>query len=94
MRQNHVLCKGNWRVHDKAGIFDKDLLIIDRSLVPKSGSIVVAALNGELTVKRLILKDGKMELHPENADFPIIQVTKEMNAHIWGVVTKVIHSFL
>ena len=77
-----------------AGIHDKDLLIVDRSLQAKSGSIVIVALNGELTVKCLVLKEGKMELHPKNPDYPIIHLKEEMSVHIWGVVTNVVHPFV
>lgn len=76
----------------QAGIHDGDLLIVDRAISARHGSIVIAALNGEMTVKRLYSKEGKTELHPENPAYPIIEVTPFMDFCLWGVVTNVIHS--
>lgn len=50
-----------------AGILDGDKLFVDRSLEPKNGDIVLAFYDGSFTVKRLVLKDGRPELHPENS---------------------------
>lgn len=76
-----------------AGIYPDDILIVDRSLKPSNGKIVIAVLNGELTVKRLKLgQGGALSLLPENDKFPVIHVTEEMNFNLWGVVTNVIHS--
>lgn len=76
-----------------AGIHPGDLLIVDRSLRPIDGKIIIAVLNGDLTVKRLKIKDGKYTLVPENKNFTPILVTEEMNFSIWGVVTSMIHEF-
>ncbi|MGL6227324.1 MAG: LexA family protein [Thermoguttaceae bacterium] len=76
-----------------AGIFDGDLLIVDRSLVPSSGDIVIAILNGELTVKRLFIDRQRIELRPENHQFRVIRLTDESALEIWGVVTSSIKSF-
>lgn len=76
----------------KAGIHDNDLLIVDRSLAPNSGRVVIAAVEGYLTVKRLIIKDGKAYLHAENDAFLPITLTSDTGTHIWGVVTNVIHA--
>lgn len=75
-----------------AGINDKDILIVDRSLEPTHGKIVIAILDGELTVKRLHRKDGVIQLVPENPNFKPIQIKKESDLQIWGVVTNVIKS--
>lgn len=75
-----------------AGIFPNDLLIVDRALEAKSGSIVIAVLNGELTVKRLEIKDGTPLLCPENPSYPCIPFTSFDDFSIWGVVTHVIHA--
>lgn len=77
----------------KAGIASGDLLIIDRSLEPKNNAIVVAVVNGELTVKRLCLKNRQVWLLPENTEFSPLMITDGMDFHIWGIVTHVIHSF-
>ncbi|HVV67958.1 MAG TPA: translesion error-prone DNA polymerase V autoproteolytic subunit [Gammaproteobacteria bacterium] len=75
-----------------AGIHDQDILIVDRSLTPVSGRIVIAAIDGQLTVKRLqTTTQGKVLLLPENEDFPPIEIKPESEVHIWGVVTNVIH---
>ncbi len=76
-----------------SGINNNDILVVDRSLEPKHGDIVIAALNGELTVKRLHCKGGKVTLRPENPAYPTIDVTEEMEFTIWGVVTSVIHQY-
>lgn len=75
----------------KAGIHHDDILVVDRSLTPAHGKIVIASLNGELTVKRLFIKDHKVKLLAENEGYPSIEITGEMDLRIWGVVTSVIH---
>lgn len=75
-----------------AGIRSGDILIVDRALVPENNRIVIAALNGELTVKRIRKDGGRLFLVPENSDFEPIEVTPEMQFEIWGVVAHVIHS--
>jgi DNA polymerase V len=75
-----------------AGIHHNDILIVDRSLPPQNGKIVIAAVNGELTVKRLKQKGHKIQLVAENESFPPIEITSETHLHIWGVVTYVIHA--
>lgn len=75
-----------------AGIHHGDLLIVDRSLSPASGRVVVAALNGELTVKRLHRSRGKLTLKAENPDYPDIPVNDEQDFQIWGVVAHVVHT--
>lgn len=74
-----------------AGINNGDLLIVDRNLEATNGKIVIAALNGELTVKRLSKSPDRLELLPENDNYPAIKVNDEENLVIWGVVTYVIH---
>jgi DNA polymerase V len=75
-----------------AGIHSGDLLIVDRSLEPKTGNVIIAVLDGELTVKRIAIDDGKLFLVPENPDYPLIPVTEEQSFQVWGVVTNVIHA--
>jgi DNA polymerase V len=74
-----------------AHIQSGDLLIVDRSLTPTHGKIVIAAIQGELTVKRLYQQQGKVQLIPENPNYPIIDVTESSELVIWGVVTHIIH---
>jgi DNA polymerase V len=75
-----------------AGINDGDLLIVDRALEAASGDIVVAVLNGELTVKRLHIESGKVWLMPENPDFKPLEITEETSLHIWGVASSSVHA--
>lgn len=76
-----------------AGIHHNDILIVDRSLEPSHGKIVIASVNGELTVKRLRCEGKKMQLVAENESYPPIDITEAMELRFWGVVTNVIHSF-
>lgn len=74
-----------------AGIHNGDLLIVDRSLEPKSGRVVVAALNDELTVKRLHKRGGTITLKAENPAYPDIPVKDGHELRICGVVAYVVH---
>ena len=74
-----------------AGIYSDDILVVDRSLEPKSGKIVIAAIDGFLTVKRLHKADGKTILKSENIKYPDIELHDENEVIIWGVVTSVLH---
>jgi DNA polymerase V len=74
-----------------AGIHSGDLLVVDRSLDPVSGRIVIAVLNGELTVKRLAFNGDRLILNAENDNYPPIEVTEPQELSIWGVATSVIH---
>ena len=75
-----------------ASIHHGDLLVVDRSLEASDGKIIIAAVNGELTVKRLSLKNGEAWLMPENPAYPPLRITEGLDCVIWGVVTRVIHS--
>ncbi|MGC9386840.1 MAG: LexA family protein [Hydrogenovibrio sp.] len=77
----------------KAGIQDGDILIVDRSLEPKDGKVVIAALDGELTVKRLSIKSTGTWLVPENDRYPPIPIKETSDIYIWGVVTATIKQF-
>lgn len=74
-----------------AGIQSGDILIVDRSLEPASGKLIVAVLNGEFTVKRFVKRKGKLYLVAENPDYPDICVEPDSDFQVWGVVTYVIH---
>ena len=73
-----------------AGLDDKDLLMIDRSLEPINNKIAVCFLDGEFTVKRLRVDKNGVWLIPENPNYPIIKITEENDFIIWGIVTNVI----
>lgn len=74
-----------------AGIYPDSILVVDRSEEPKSGKIIIAVINGELTVKRLQKGKDEVQLLPENPNYLPIYITPEMDFSIWGVVTYVIH---
>ncbi|PRZ12952.1 LexA family protein [Nesterenkonia sandarakina] len=75
-----------------AGISDGDELIVDRSLTARDMSVVIAILDGEMTVKRLRLVNGGVVLQAENPSYPSIQVRELSELDIWGVVIKCIHN--
>ena len=75
------------------GIFDNDILIVDRSLDPKRQSIVVVSIDGELVIKKLMKDQSKnYYLKSENSNYPNIKLNSNRDTVIWGVVTYVIHS--
>jgi DNA polymerase V len=73
-----------------ANIPDGCLAIIDKSIRPYNGAIVVAVLNGEFTIKRFVKQGSTISLHPENPDFKVIVITEDMEFQVWGVITHVI----
>jgi DNA polymerase V len=77
-----------------AGIFPGDILVVDRGEPPKHGHVVVAVVNGELTVKRLYRKGKIIRLDAENPAFPNIEIQGETELTIWGVVRANVHRFL
>lgn len=75
-----------------AGIYSGDLLIVDRAIAPTSGKIVVAVIEGELTVKTIAITDSGVVLQPQNPDYPAIAIHPDANFAILGVVTHAIHT--
>lgn len=75
-----------------AGIHPKDILVVDRSIKPVPGKIVICTLNGKLTVKRLERDNEQWQLKAENPVYPDIVIFEALELMIWGVVTNVIHS--
>ena len=76
---------------ENAGIFDGDVLVIDRSVEPENGKVVLGVLNGEFTVKRISKKGKKLFLEPASDDFKPIEITPEMDFKVWGVATFTLH---
>ncbi len=74
-----------------AGIFPGDLLIVDRALPPSDGSVIIAVLNGELTLKRLRNLDGRLFLAPDNPAYKPIPIKEAMDFSVWGVVAFNVH---
>ena len=84
----YIKVKGNSMIN--AGISDKDILIVDRSLEPQNNKIAVCFIDGEFTVKRIKVEDEGLYLMPENPNFQPIKVTEDNELVIWGMVTYVI----
>ena len=78
---------------EEVGIFSGDVLVIDRSIDPVDDAIVVAAVNGEMVVKRLAISDGQQLLLSENDNYNPIEVSEEEDCHLWGVVVGSIRQF-
>ncbi len=76
----------------EAGIHSGDTLIVDRALEATDKKVVIAVIDGELTVKRIRITEGRIFLLPENQDYSPTEITDEVNFEIWGVVTNVIHT--
>lgn len=74
-----------------AGISDGDELVVDRSLTPVDGNVVVAIVDGELTIKRLRLEHGSVRLVAENPEYPDVVIPELAELSIWGVVTRCLH---
>jgi len=75
-----------------SGINDKDLIIVDKSLTPRPGNIVIAMIDGEFTVKRFSIKNNKLYLKAENHNYPDLNLEDYDDIHIWGVVIYSVHS--
>ena len=75
-----------------AGIFDGDIVIVDRSIKPKNGTIVIAVIDGEMLIRRMEKTINKMRLIPETPKLAIIDVSEFSDFKIWGVVTCVIRN--
>lgn len=73
-----------------ANMPDGCLAVVDRSVKPVSGAIIVAVLNGEFTVKRLIITNRHVVLHPENSFYRPMVITPDMDFQVWGVVTHTV----
>ncbi|MDN0081654.1 translesion error-prone DNA polymerase V autoproteolytic subunit [Crenobacter sp. SG2305] len=86
-----VLVEGDAMVG--AGLYEGDLLVTDTSRVPVHGDIVVAALDGDFTVRRLHRTSGQIALHAENPAYPVIVPRYEQDFAIWGVVSGCVKKF-
>jgi DNA polymerase V len=84
----YIKVKGNSMID--AGIDDKDVLVVDRSLEPQNNKIAICFIDGEFTVKRILVEKECLYLMPENASYSPIKITEENQLIIWGIVTYVI----
>jgi DNA polymerase V len=75
-----------------ASIHDGDVVIVDRSIKPVSGKIVIAILDGDMLIRRLEKTMNKLRLVPETPKLSPIEIGEYSNMTIWGVVTYVIHA--
>lgn len=73
------------------GLVEGSYVVVDRSIQARSGHVVVAIVNHEYIVKRLLLENGRCELHSENEDYPPIKFAEHDELAIWGVVTGWAH---
>lgn len=76
----------------KAGIHSGDLLVVDRSIEPRDKNVVIAVVDGELTVKRIRIFRKKITLVAENDGYRSRQIDEQTEFEVWGVVTNVIHA--
>lgn len=74
-----------------AGIYPDDILVVDRSLEPQPGDVIIAVLEGEFTVKRFVREGGQYFLKPENKEYRPVLLHADLDFLAWGVVTHVIH---
>ncbi|WP_336515166.1 translesion error-prone DNA polymerase V autoproteolytic subunit [Pollutibacter soli] len=74
-----------------AGIFAGDVVIVDRSITPHSGQVIIAALDGEMLIRRFEKSFNKIRLLPETKNLAPIEVDPFADFTVWGVVTYVIH---
>jgi DNA polymerase V len=84
----YIKVKGNSMID--AGINDKDVLVVDRSLEPQNNKIAICFIDGEFTVKRILVEKECLYLMPENPNYSPIKITEENELIIWGIVTYVI----
>lgn len=76
-----------------AGIFNNDILVIDKAIKPRHRMVVVAVVDGEFTVKQLYQRAGRIKLQAANPTFPDIVPKDGQTLEIWGVVTSCIKQF-
>ena len=75
------------------GIFDGDLLVVDRALPANPGCVVIAVVDGEFTVKQLLYSPDGQILRAAHPDYPDIHIQPEQDFSIWGVVRWNVHKF-
>ncbi|MFD0750629.1 LexA family protein [Mucilaginibacter calamicampi] len=84
------LVRATGKSMEGVGIFNNDILIVDRSVNPVHGSVVIAAIDGECLVKTFCQEKKKNWLQSANPNFPLILLEESNSVEIWGVVTGVV----
>ena len=74
----------------EAGIFDGDVLVVDRAVGPRNGHVVIAVVDGDFVCKSLWMRSGRMKLKAANPGFPDIVAKDGQTIEVWGVVTYAI----
>ena len=77
----------------EVGIFDGDVLLVDRAVTPRSGHVVVAVVDGEFVCKTLSIRAGRVKLRAANPGYPDIVPVDSQTVEVWGVVTASIKQF-
>ena len=77
----------------EAGIFDNDIIVVDRAIKPRHNHVVVAIVDGDFTVKHLYQRAGRIKLKAANPTFPDIVPKEGQTIEVWGVVTSSIKQF-
>tara|TARA_Y100000590_G_scaffold466468_1_gene641966 strand:- start:331 stop:759 length:429 start_codon:yes stop_codon:yes gene_type:complete len=85
----YIYVKGDSMINE--GIYNGDIMIVDKSLNPRIHDVVVAVIDGDFTVKKMYKKNNKIYLNPGNKDYKSIVISDDMDFQIWGVVTHTIH---
>ena len=85
----YIYVKGDSMIND--GIYNGDIMIVDKSLTPQTKDIVIAVIDGDFTVKRMYKKNNKIYLSPSNKNYKSVCITNDMDFQVWGVVTHTIH---
>ncbi len=91
--QATYLLKASGHSMVEAGIFDNDILVVDKAVKPRHGHIVVAVVDGDFTVKRLYQRAGQIKLKAANPTFADITPKDGQEIVVWGVVTATIKQF-
>ncbi|PID63157.1 MAG: peptidase S24 [Ignavibacteriae bacterium] len=86
-------CRVNGNSMKDIGIYDNDLLVVDKSLEPQNGKVAICFIDGEFTLKRIKIEKDCCWLVPANNDFTPIKVTAENEFIVWGIVTHSIKAY-
>lgn len=86
-------CRVNGDSMQDIGIYDGDLLVVDKSITPRNGNVAVCYVDGEFTLKKIKIEKDCCWLIPANVKYQPIRITEENNFMVWGIVKHAIKSF-